>query len=63
MTTGASFSVSDNLRTGGGGTECSLDSCEESYSGLGVDRGRAMLERVGTTVTVLTDWRGRRPPP
>lgn len=41
--------------------ECGLDCCEESYSGLGVDGGRAMLERVGATVTVLADWRGRRP--
>lgn len=43
--------------------ECGLDFCEESYSGLGVDGGRAMLERVGTTVSILTDWRGRRPYP
>lgn len=40
--------------------ECGLDCCEESYRGLGVDGGRAMLERVGTTVTILGDWRGRR---
>lgn len=41
--------------------ECGLDCCEESYSGLGVDGGRAMLERVGATMTILTDWRGGRP--
>lgn len=45
----------DNSKWGWKGS----DSGDGSYSGLGVDGREAMLERIGTAVAILTDWRRR----